>query len=823
VDKELQADTLLSHYRIVSKLGAGGMGEVYLAEDTELKRQVALKIVLAELAGDKDRLRRFAREAQAASALNHPNILTIHEFGLEDGLHFIVTEFVRGVSVRQKLARGALTLIEALDVAVQTASALAEAHDAGIIHRDIKPENIMVRSDGYIKVLDFGLAKLIEREPARLDSGTEDATRELLRTKLGSLIGTVAYMSPEQARGKRVDARTDIWSLGVVTYEMLTGRRPFSGETELDILASTISTEPLPLSSFGRDLPAELEWIVSKALSKDVDERYQSAIEVRSDLLKIKKQIEFDGHVSRSENVSSGAGLTKTTNVQSTVPTGITSKFQEAKTRRVGYAITAVVLLAAVLSAVYFVFFWRKDNHRIDSIAVLPFENSSNNSDLNFVSEGLSEALIDRLSQLPQLKVVARNSSFAFRGANLDLREVARKLGARALVTGSVTQLGDEVMIRIEIVDAVENTHLAGANFRRKAGNVLDLQSEIARMTVEKLQLRLTDAQSKRLSGIETDNSDASRFYLSGLVELNGPSGVHGRALEYFERATALDPNFAAAHAEIAWIYWARSNASDDPRVLMPKARAATERALEIDPDHAKAHALKAMLSEYEFDWQVAEREYRRAIELSPNLNFARNNYAFFLSIIDRQQEALAELQQQSDRDPISQRMTLLQKAIILVQARRFDDALQAYREAQSVEPSKEIPEFALGYAYAGKGLYQEAAGHYKKSVESLGGEEKYSQPLVYLAATYARMPEKRSEARAILNRIQSMNQYTSPALLAAVYAALDENDKAIELLEQAYTNKDLLLRFIGVGYEYDLLRKDARFTNLLTRLNLAK
>jgi len=819
----LDAGTKLGRYEIRSKLGAGGMGEVYLAEDTELKRRVAVKVVLAELAGDKDRLRRFAREAQAASALNHPNILTIHEFGVENDLHFIVTEFVRGVSLREKLARGALTLGEALDVAVQAASALGEAHDAGIIHRDIKPENIMVRSDGYIKVLDFGLAKLIEPEPAPPDVGTEDRTRELLRTKLGSVIGTVAYMSPEQARGKQVDERTDIWSLGVLTYEMLTGRRPFLGETELDILASALSREPPLLSSFERDIPAELEWIVSKALSKDAEKRYQSAKELRTDLEKVKKQIEFDGHVSRSPEMASRAELTRETNVHSTVPTGIARIFNEPRTKPLGYAIFALVLLAAVSVAAYFVFFWRKDNQRIDSIAVLPLGNSSHNPDLNFVSDGLSEALIDRLSQLPQLKVIARNSSFAFRGPNTDLREVARKLGVRALVTGTVAQVGDELIIRIEIVDAVENTHLTGAHFRRKAGNVLDIQSEIARMTVEKLQLKLTDSQSKRLAGNETDNSEAYRFYLNGLVELNGPLGAQGRALEYFERAAALDPSFAAAHVEIAWVYWVRANGSDDPRVLMPKAKAATERALEIDPDHAKAHALKAMLSEYEFDWQGAEREYRRAIDLSPSLNFARNNYAFFLSIMDRQDEALAELRQQSDRDPINQRMALLQKAIILVQARRFDDALQAYREAQAVEPAKEVPPFALGYAYAGKGLYDEAAGYYKKSVESLGGAGKYSQPLVYLAAMYARMPEKRDEARAILSRVEAMKEYKSPALLAAVYAALDENDKAIDLLEQAYANRDLLLRFIKVGYEYDGLRNDPRFTDLIKRIGLGR
>jgi len=821
MSKELPANSTLSRYRIISKIGAGGMGEVYLAEDTELKRQVALKVVLAELAGDKDRLRRFAREAQAASALNHPNILTIHEFGAENDLHFIVTEFVRGESLREKLARGRLTLGETLDIASQIAAALAEAHQAGIIHRDIKPENIMVRSDGYVKVLDFGLAKLIEREPAEPEAGTEDWTRELLRTKLGSLIGTAAYMSPEQARGKQVDARTDIWSLGVVIYEMLTGRRPFSGETQMDIFAAALSSEPPLLSSSGRDIPAELEWIVSKALSKGVEGRYQSVKELRTDLEKIKKQIAFDGPASRATDIASGSGLTKETNVHSTVATG-TGSFQQARTKWLASAISAVALLAAVSVAVYFVFFW-KDSRQIDSIAVLPLENSSHNPDLTFVSDGLSEALIDRLSQLPQLKVIARNSSFAFRGANTNLREVAQKLGVRALVTGTVAQVGDELIIRIEIVDAVENTHLTGAHFRRKAGNVLDIQNEIARMTVDKLQLKLTNSQSKRLAGNETDNSEAYRFYLNGLVELNGPSGVQGRALEYFERAASLDQSFAAAHTEIAWVYWVRSNASDDPRALMPKAKAATERALEIDPDHAKAHALKAMLSEYEFDWQGAEREYRTAIELSPSLNFARNNYAFFLSIMDRQDEALAELRQQSDRDPINRRMALLQKGIILVQARRFDEALQAYREAQVVDPAKQVPPFALGYAYAGKGLNSEAVGFYKKSVESLGGEEKYSQPLVFLAATYARMPEKRDEARAILSRIEAMKEYKSPALLAAVYAALDENDKAMELLEQAYANRDLILRFIRVGYEYDGLRQDPRFKDLLRRTNLAE
>jgi eukaryotic-like serine/threonine-protein kinase len=823
-ERETRADLTgrkISHYRIEKLLGAGGMGEVYLAEDAELKRRVAIKVLLAEVAGDKDRVRRFVQEAHSASALNHPNILTIHEFGVENDLHFIVMEFVRGMSLREKLARGGLTLDETLDVAAQTASALAEAHEAGIIHRDIKPENIMIRSDGYVKVLDFGLAKLVEREPLQPDVGTEDLTTELLRTKIGSVIGTAAYMSPEQARGVHVDFRTDIWSLGVCLYEMLAGRSPFSGETRMDIIASVISSEPQPISSFGQDIPAELDWIVSKALSKNVEGRYQTAKELRADLEKIRKRIEFEISVSRLPHTDPGRGITQEEKIHSTASTVAASVMEQTQINRFRYPIFALVLLAAVSFAGYFVFVSIKENRRIDSIAVLPLENSSGSPDLNFVSDGLSEALIDRLSLLPQLKVIARNSSFAFRGAKADLREIAQKLGVRAIVTGSVAQIGDELIIRIDVVDAVENTHLAGGNFRRKSGDLLGIQSEIARMTAEKLQLKLTSSQSKRLAGNETENSEAYRFYLNGLVELNGASNVRNRALEYFEQAAALDPNFAAAHTEIAWVYWSQANASGDPRELMPKAKAATERALEIDPEYAKAHALKAMLREYEFDWQGAESEYRRAIELSPSLNFARNNYAFFLSIMNRQEEALAELNQQNARDPINQRMFLLQKGIILVQARRFDDALGAYREAQAVETTREVPRFALGYAFAGKGLYNEAADYYRKSVEQLGGEEKYSQPLVYLAATYAKIPEKRNEARAILRRIETMDEYTSPALLAAVHTALGNNDKAMELLEQAYVDRDLLLRFIAVGYEYDGLRRDPRFADLTRRLGI--
>ncbi len=848
----LETGTLLNErYEVVKLLGKGGMGEVYLANDTRINRSVALKVLRSDLVSSKESLHRFAVEAQAVSALNHPHIMTIYELeSTDEGTMFFVAEYVDGKTLNH-LIGPKLDLQKALDIAIQVSSALAAAHEAGITHRDIKPENIMVRRDGYIKVLDFGLAKLTRHKPPSMSSGSEDATQALPRTMPGAIMGTASYMSPEQARGKHVDARTDIWSLGAVVYEMVTGHRPFLGETTADIIASVLRSEPAPMADWIDDPPAELEWIVTKALSKNIEARYQTANEFRADLEKVKKRIEFDNSLSRSAGDSSRDDGQKDDNkkvlstAEQPIPTagdasrttnggqdghyaprpfsspGLSGVFHRAAANRLRTVSFVLVIVAVVSAAAYFAFISPGGSRSIDSIAVLPFENLSGNPDLAYVSDGLSESLIDRLSQLPQLTVISRNSSFKFREADLDIRDVASQLGVLALVTGSVTQIGEDLSIRVDIVDAVENRHLSGGQYRRKASEILKIENEIAQEVTERLRLKLTDSQSQRIVNNGTEDSEAFRYYLSGLVEINGPLFVKSNALEYFEQAVKLDPNFAAAYAEIAWVYYAQANGSDDPNEIMPKAKTAAARALEIDPNLAKGHVVQAMVNEYEFDWPGAEAEYKRAIELSPNLDFARNSYAFFLSVMGRQDEALAELEQQRIRDPINRRLALLHKGIILTQARKFDDALRAYQEAQAVDPTKEIPNFSLGYAYAGKGLYSEAAEYYKKSADLFGGDEKYSQPLVYLAATYAKMPEKRNDARAILTKIEAMNQYASPALLAAVYSALDENDKAIDLLEQAYIKRDLLLRFIGTGYEYDGLRSDARFADLVGRIGL--
>lgn len=811
-------------YEILRLIGRGGMGEVYLALDRRINRNVALKVLHSDLVSSEEGVQRFSREAQAVSALNHPHIMTIYEIDRSaDGGLFFVAEYIEGTTLNRLIAAG-ISMDTALDISIQVASALDAAHEAGITHRDIKPENIMVRSDGYVKILDFGLAKLTEKRPAHL-SDSELTTDGALRTNPGVVMGTAAYMSPEQARGKTVDSRTDIWSLGVVIYEMLAGQRPFPGETTADVIVSVLLNDPLPIDPETTRVTPELASIIDRSLAKNADERYSSIKQLRSDLQQARKQIEIDdslrtfiarGDAFAGEHTGpKKAGTTQDLSVQSTEPPTST------KVSRLAIPIVVFIVAAALIGSYFYVTSARSTE--IDSIAVLPFDNSTGNPELNYLSDGLSENLLDKLSQLPQIKVISRSSSFKFRGADLDLRDVAEKLGVKAIVTGSVSQVGDEYLVRVDIVDPVDNRHIAGGQYRSKTGDIVKLQNDIARAATEQFQLKLSATQAKRITNSDTENSEAFQYYLSGLVELNGPQDVRGKALEYFEQATKLDPDFAAAYAEIAFIYWSRSNGSDDPGEIMPKAKLAAEKALSLNPDLAKAHAVMAMVREYELKWDEAELEYKRALELSPNLGFTLDNYAFFLAVVGRPDEALATLEQQHLRDPINRRMALLQKAIILSQARKFDEAINANREAQAEDPTKEVSNFSLGYAFAGKGQYDDAAKYYQRSVELLGGDGKYSQPLVYQAATLAHIPGKRPEAVALIEKIENMSGYHSPALMAIPYAALENRDKAFENLEQALIKRDPLIRFIGTGYEYDPLRSDPRFADILKRTGLSK
>jgi serine/threonine protein kinase len=467
------AGTRYGRYEIRSPLGAGGMGEVYLALDTQLERLIALKLLPAQFTSDADRLRRFEQEARAISVLNHPNILTIFEIGEANGTNFIATEFINGVTLRGRLEQSPLQVEESLDICAQVAGALAAAHAEGIVHRDIKPENIMLRTDGLVKVLDFGLAKLTERQDLALEAST------LMHTQPGILVGTVTYMSPEQARGQEVDARSDIWSTGVVLYEMLTGRNPFEGITPGDVIACILTKEPVPLSSYRLEIPAELEWITDKALNKDREERYQTVKELSSDLRRLKQRLEFETQMERSAphqfSDVEKFGLTGSSGVKAANSSNLNRKAQPPQRKR---------RLAK--------------SKAIDSLAVLPLLNASADPEMEYLSDGITESIINALSQLPKLRVMARSIVFRYKGLDVDPQQVGRELDVRAVLVGRVLKHDDQLIVGVELVDAADGSQVWGEHYNRQFADILAVQEVMANGITEKLQLKLSGEEKKQ-------------------------------------------------------------------------------------------------------------------------------------------------------------------------------------------------------------------------------------------------------------------------------------------------------------------------------------
>jgi serine/threonine-protein kinase len=551
------------------------MGEVYLAQDTTLRRAVAVKLLPADFTANQDRLTRFEREAFAASSLNHPNILTIHEIGSENGHHFIATEFIDGESLRERIKREAFERHEVLEIGVQVASALAAAHAAGIVHRDIKPENIMLRQDGFVKVLDFGLAKLIEQEKPAPD--LEAPTKAVHNTAPGMVMGTVNYMSPEQARGKEVDARTDVWSLGVVLYEMVAGRLPFAGETMTDVLGLILHKEPPPLTHGGAHIPVELDRIVTKALRKDKEERYQVVKDLGLDLKSLKQRLEFEAELDRTETpersgearraATGGSGTITPTSKIAPAQTGgagdihVTASSAEyivgeIKQHKRGAALVLATLLAAIVGLTSFFYFTKSGTAAINSVAIMPFVNVSKDPNTEYLSDGISESLINSMSQLSQLKVIARSSTFRYKGKEIDPEEVAKTLGVGAIVTGRVVQRGDELQVSVELMNAQDKTQMWGEQYNRRAADLQAVQAEIARTISEKLRLRLTGAQEQQITKQATQNPEAYQLYLTGLFySRKGNIENNKKALDYYTQAVALDPKFALAYASMTVSY----------------------------------------------------------------------------------------------------------------------------------------------------------------------------------------------------------------------------------------------------------------------------
>jgi serine/threonine protein kinase/TolB-like protein/Flp pilus assembly protein TadD len=836
---KLAAGQNIAHYRITTLLGEGGMGEVYLAEDARLGRRIALKLLPAQFTRDAERVRRFEQEARSASALNHPNIITIHEIGQTDSLHFIATEFIDGETLRQHIAGKRAKLDEVLDIATQVASALAAAHEAGIVHRDIKPENIMLRSrDQIVKVLDFGLAKLALQSLAAVD--TQEPTKTIVKTNPGLVLGTVQYMSPEQARGQEVDARTDIWSLGVVLYEMVAGRAPFEGETPSHLIVSIMEREPPPLSRYAQ-VPAELERIVTKTLRKNREERYQTAADLALDLKSLKQEQEVEARLKRAAQWDSdGKDTTTKSGAQAAVETvhefaastvnvataRSTSSAEyligEIRQHGRGVALTVAAVLVAVAALAYF--YRTSGGEGIDSVAVLPFVDASGNPNTEYLSEGISDAVINSLSRLPKLRVISLNAVLRYKGKQIEPQAVGRELNVRAVLIGRMTQRGDSLAISAELVDVSDNRRLWGEQYSRKLSDILAVQDEIAREIAERLRLRLSNEDKKHLAKHYTEDTEAYRLYILGTYELRRGEGKEGfeQSIEYFEQAIRIDPNYALAYVGLQDTYhqlgfrgfWL-------PKEAGQKAEWSALKAVELDDTLPEAHV--ALGSEKLLrDWAGAEKEFKRALELDPNSANANQAYASYLVWSGRPDEALVygkrgEELEQRQSGGFGRPATL---PFLYFLARQYDTAIDGYKKAVEKSPNNAHFHFFLGEAYVVKGMYQEGVAELRKAV-ALNDEPARWDRYPILAYAYA-VSGKRDEALKILDEQQRLakQRYISPYNFAIIYTGLGDKDRAFEYLSRAYEEGVYVMNQFPVRPLFDSLRSDPRFTDLLRRMN---
>src|SRR5256886_5239613 len=671
---QLISGTRLGRYEIRSKIGEGGMGEVYLAEDTRLHRNVALKILPADLASNQDRMRRFEQEATAAAALNHPNIAHIYEIGEVDALNFIAMEFVDGVTPRQCIHDGQTDLTKLLRYLQHAAEGLAKAHAAGIVHRDLKPDNIMVTRDGHAKILDFGLAKLIEPQQSSATSGeaSEQATAILQQLSTpGVVLGTVGYMSPEQAQGKtkEIDHRSDIFSFGCILFEAATGRKAFEGKDAIDSLHKLVHAPTPQIKEFNPGAPDELQRIVRRCLAKQPDERYQTIKDVAIELKELRRELEsaaVDPTTSPAvlgeitSPLSTDANLRQSLNAASrAAPASLSTRASEyigagIKQHKLATVISVVVLAVGIVRLAAYLHA-RSIDIPIDSIAVLPFVNESGNSDIEYLSDGMTESLIDSLSQLPHLSVKARSSVFRYKGKEADPQQVASELSVQAILNGRVVQRGDQLTLYLSLVDGRNGNQIWGDHYDRKLTDLISLQSEIARDVSSKLRVKLSSADEQRLTKSYTANTEAYELYLRGRYHVFKMKLSEAQTgISYFQRAIEIDPNYALAYVGLANAYRSFALSGDMPAEFFPKAKAAAQRAVEIDDRLAEAHAVLGFtIFWYDWNWKEAENQLKRALELNPNSADAHWFYATFLSSMGRNSEALNEIGRASCRERV--------------------------------------------------------------------------------------------------------------------------------------------------------------------------
>jgi serine/threonine-protein kinase len=796
----------ISHYRILDKLGSGGMGAVYLAEDTRLGRKLALKILPAEFTRDPDRVARFEQEARAASALNHPNIITIYEVGEHEGVHFIATEFIEGKTLRQSLPSGGLPLNEALEIAIQTAGALQAAHEAGITHRDIKPENVMIRPDGYVKVLDFGLAKLTEKSDPKIDPANpakvdkEAATMLRPVTDPGTVMGTVTYMSPEQARGHPVDARSDIFSLGVMLYEMVVGRPPFDGATSSDVIAAILVREPAPISRLVAGIPSEFEWSLNKALRKERDDRYDTVRSFLSDLRLLKSRLDFETELARAGQPLSLFGMGHETR----------ALISEAVTTEISGVVDD--LIASPIR--------RSSGRAIDSLAILPLFNDGSDAEMEYLGDGITESIINSLSQLPQLRVIPRSTVFRYKGRKVDPEEIGRELGVRAVLTGRLLQLGDSLIVKTELVDVGRQTQLWGEQYRRSFTDIFSLQDDISQEISGKLRLQLSGEERQKLVKHYTDNTEAYHLYLKGryYVHKRTPDWIK-KGVECFLQAIDLDPNYALAYAGLAEAYGflASSTGGQPPREAYPKAKAAATKALELDDTLGEAHCTLGFFRLlYDWDFAAAEEEFRRAIELSPNFANAWDGYGFYFKATGQSEASIRACQRAQELEPLHLFITL-SLAWAYYFARQYDRALEQGSKALDMDPNFGFAYWHRGMAYIQQKRFGDAITALRKAISLSGPATTF---ISYLGYANARLGKSR-EARQMIAQLErvSKRQYVSSYFIAIIYLGLGDLDQTFEWLEKAYQERSGFMAFINVEPMLDALRGDPRFNSLVEKI----